>query len=166
MRNNQLFSHLMGLVPGQKIPFATKLNPDTDSHFFLSKGHVMEYIRFGSDEKRVVSLFFGPNEFVVRCHQDFSSIVALDRVKIVPFTYGILIQTLKNHPESRIQYQEMRERYATKVEDRIRVLESMSGAERYEHLKSTQPWVFSLAGKADIASYLGISVDMLKKLKK
>ena len=167
MRNNKLFSHLMGLAPGQKIPFnSAKLTPDRESYFFISKGHVIEYIRFGSEGKRIVSLFFGPDEFVVGCHPDFSSIASLDPVNSVPFTYGTLIRTLKNFPESRIHYQEMRKRYAIKVDERIRILETMSVPERYGHLRATQPWVFSLAGKEDIASYLGISVAMLRKLEK
>ena len=68
MRYDNLFIHLMGLEPGQKIPFNSKITPSTESYSFLSEGHAMEYIRFGPDAKKVVRLFFEPDEFVVSCH--------------------------------------------------------------------------------------------------
>jgi hypothetical protein len=53
----------------------------------------------------------------------------------------------------------------TKVAIRLRALE-MTAEEDFEHLKKSQPWVLRLAGRSDIANYLGISIFELAKLMK
>ena len=63
-------------APGQPAP----PKPDTVNYFFLEQGHVMEYFRFGPADKKIVSLFFGPGEFVLPSHLHFSCFGMLDEV--------------------------------------------------------------------------------------
>jgi len=140
------------------------LKPTTPTAFFIEKGHVMEVLNV-SPGKRVVALFFGPEEFAVRCHP-FSELQALDKLKGNPFTYSMILRTLRKFPESHVHYREMRRRYHEKVAARLHSLQTMTDQQRYEQLAVTQPWALKLADPEDIASYLGISVGMLREFRK
>jgi len=165
MRNNSLFYALTGIDPNDKRFRPTvELNPETYNFGILEKGHVMEYILIKPDNKKIVTLFFGPKETVVQCRPSLSTMVSLDNVKIGNFTYGGIIGTLHQFPESHLIYQELRRKYNEKVADRLQSIQTMTPQERFRRLHATQPWVFALAGKEDIASYLGISVGMLRKM--
>ena len=122
----------------------------------------MEYIQLGA--RKLVCLFWGPEEYVVRCHPLFSSLKSLDPVATVTFTYGNVIRTLRKFPESSQQYEGIRRQYQEKVAGRLLMLSRMTVEERFEHLQTTQPWVFALACRQDIAAYLGIAMDELKAL--
>jgi len=167
MRHSPLFSVLVGTLPPQKSSKPPlQLKPDTPVCLFIEKGHVMEYIEVGHERKRVVALFFGPREIALHCHLQYSNLVALDDVNSNPFTHGQIMQMLRKFPESRDHYRGLRKIYQEKVEDRIRMLTTLTGPQRFAHLKQHQPWVLKLADPEDIASYLAVPVDMLKALQK
>ena len=167
MRYSALFSTLVGSLPQAKDPAPLpKITTATPTCTFIEKGHVMEYILVGPEQKKVVALFYGPQEFAVHCHPQYSNLVSLDDVKNNPFTHGDIMHMLRKFPESRVYYRELRKLYQQKVDDGIRTLTSMTGPERFAYLKQHQPWVFDLADVEDIASYLAISVKMVEALQK
>lgn len=163
MRDLSLYHAMTALLPSTSL-FNDSYSPDPDSTscIFLEKGHLMEYIQLGA--RRLVCLFWGPEEFVIRCHPLFSTLKSLDPVATVTFTYGSVIRTLRKFPESITQYQGIRKRYQEKVAERMHMLRTMTGEERYEHLCATQPWVLSLVSRHDVAAYLGVPVEQLKTL--
>lgn len=124
----------------------------------------MEYVQTGA--RKVVSLFFGPDEYVIPCHPLFSTLKRLDPVTTITFTHRNIIRTLRKFPESSTQYQGVRLQYQEKVNERLRVQQTMNAQERFHYLQETQPWVFSLASRADIASYLGLTMDELREMMK
>jgi hypothetical protein len=125
----------------------------------------MEFIDIALPGQRAVTLFFGPQEFAVRCHGR-SQLKTLDKVKTQAFSHSSMFQTLRKFPESHIYYREMRKRYHEKVADRLHSLQTMSPHEQYQHLVATQPWVLKLADPNDVALYLGVSQDLLRQWKK
>jgi hypothetical protein len=163
MRNHTLFYALTGIDPQDKSFRPTvDLKPDTQSFLLLEKGHMMEYIPVEPGNKKLIALFFGPGETVIKCHP-FSTMVTLDRAESSGLTYGHIIGTLHQFPESQLQYQELRKKYNEKVADRLRI-QTITPHERFRHLYATQPWVFALVGREDIASYLGVTVGVLRKM--
>src|ERR1700749_369307 len=78
-------------------------DPDSTSCIFLEKGHMMEYVQTGA--RKIVSLFFGPDEYVIPCHPLFSSLKRLDPVTTITLTHRKTIRTLRQFPESSAQYQ-------------------------------------------------------------
>ena len=124
----------------------------------------MEFFQVRGMSQKVVSLFFEPDEFVVRSHPIYSNLQALDDVEVNPFPHSLIISTLRRFPESHDHYREMRRRYQEKVTRRMNMLQTMTPSERLSHLQSSQSWVFSKVEKADIASYLGVSEGMLNKM--
>jgi hypothetical protein len=165
MLKKTLFHELTGADIRANSERPTPLTPDTVNHFFLKSGHVMEFFQIGDDAKKVVSLFFGPEEYVLPSHYAFSTFVGLDKTTIAELSYGSIIRTLRKFPAAAFQYRGVREGYQKKVAERVRSLD-MTVSDRFAHLKATQPWVLKLAKEGDIANYLRISVSILRELRK
>ena len=139
-------------------------DPEATSCIFLEKGHIVEYIQQGA--RKIVSLFFGPDEFIIPCHPLFSSLKSLDPVTTVTFTRHSIFRSLRQSPASSTQYQGVRKQYQEKVAERLRIHQTSNEQERFQHLQETQPWVLNLASRTDIASYLGITPERLRELSK
>ncbi len=145
---------------------ATRLDPlcsSTEVAFFIEKGHVMEVIDIGLPNKKIVCLFFGPREFVVKCHP-LSQIVTLDNVRGNPFTHGQVINLLRKFPETHHHYRGIRQAYQEKVEARRVSLTTLSEKARFQDMVKRQPWILKLVKPNDIAAYLHISTGLLREL--
>src|SRR5260221_2104599 len=139
MVTHTLFHHLLGIESQNQVESPhIELAPDSDRYLFLEKGHIMEFLLVGK-EKKIVSLFFEPNDFVIRSHPKYSTLVSLDRCKTRGFNYGTIIRTLRKFPQTKVHYQEIRKKYEAKVTSRINSLTTMTATERYAQLKETQP---------------------------
>lgn len=164
MRNLTLYRAMTATAPHAYEDRGTSPDPDSTSCIFLEKGHIIEYVQVGA--RKIVSLFFGPEEYIVPCHPLYSSLKRLDPVTTITFTHRNIFRTLRQYPESSVQYQGIRSQYQEKVNERLRVQQMMTPRERFEHLQEKQPWVFALASRSDIASYLGITSDELREMTK
>jgi hypothetical protein len=164
MRNLTLYHAMTAAAPHAYEDPGTSTDPDSTSCIFLEKGHMIEYVQVGA--RKIVSLFFGPEEYVIPCHPFYSSLKRLDPVTTITFTHRSIFRTLRQYPESSAQYQGVRLQYQEKVNERLRIQHAMTPRERYEYLQEKQPWVFSLASRADIASYLGVTAEELRELAK
>lgn len=171
MQKNQLFNYLVGL-PDDYRSFKgfPPLKPQEENYFFLAKGYVMEYLLIvdmnisDPPAEKIISLFWGPEEFVIPSHPKCFHLIALGKAKRESFTYSAVFGALRKFPQSKVYYKELKQRYQEKVEDRIRSLETMTGEQRFHHLKATMPGIFAVAKKEDIAAYLRIPIGMLRKL--
>src|SRR5450432_3483959 len=108
MINRALFQYYTGLKSkDNSFPRGIAPTPESESYFFLEKGHVLEYVLIGAERKKVVSLFFGPGQFVIRSNLIYSVVVALDVIEMVSFTYSNVFRTLHNFPETKEHYREL-----------------------------------------------------------
>ena len=155
MRNLTLYRAMTATTPHAYEDRGTSPDPDSTSCIFLEKGHIIEYVQVGA--RKIVSLFFGPEEYVIPCHHLYSSLKRLDPVTTITFTHRNIFRTLRQYPESSAQYQGVRHQYEEKVNDRLRMQQMMNPRQRFEYLMEKQPWVFALVSRSDIASYLGIT---------
>ena len=163
MRDLTLYHAMTASLPSAIVLRDTQApDPDSTSCIFLERGHIIEYIQLGA--RKIVSLFFGPDEFVIPCHPLFSTLKSLDPVTTVTFTHRSIFRSLRQSPASFAQYEGVRKQYQEKVAERLRIQQTLNEEERYRHLKETQPWVFSLASRGDIASYLGVTPERLREL--
>jgi hypothetical protein len=163
MLKRTLFHELTGADPRVIGRLPIKLTPDSVNYSYLVKGHVMEYYLIGRQAKKMVALFFGPEEYVIKSHAAFSTLECLDDASIESLPYGAIFRALR-HPEVAATYREIQMEYRRKVADRIHSMKSMTAPERFAHLKATQPWVFDVVEEEDVANYLGVSVGMLEEL--
>jgi hypothetical protein len=164
MRNLTLYRAITAAAPPAYEDPGTSPDPDFTSCIFLEKGHMIEYVQVGA--RKVVSLFFGPEEYVIPCHPLYSCLKRLDPVTTITFTHRNIFRTLRQYPDSSVQYQGVRQQYQEKVDERLRMRQTMNPRERFEYLQEKQPWVFSLVSRSDIASYLGVTPEELRELSK
>lgn len=163
MLKRTLFHELTGADPRVTGKLPVKLTPETVNYAYLVKGHVMEYYQIGPHAKKVVALFFGPKEFIIKSHAAFSTLESLDDASMDTLPYGAIFRALR-YPEGATIYRGIQMDYRRKVAERVYSIRSMTAPERFAHLKATQPWVFDVAEKEDVANYLGVSVGILEEL--
>jgi CRP-like cAMP-binding protein len=163
MRNETLFEVLTGTDP--KIPMMEKavILSRNGKIQFLSAGHAAECYPIKGG-KRIVSLFYGPKEFLIPSHPSLSEIIALDDAHLTSIPIDAMEEARTKYPEVQIYYHHIESEYRRKVDERIRSLKHMTAEERFGHLKATQPWVLEIVPEEDIAAYLQISAAMLKQL--
>ena len=105
MHNLNLFKTLLGIPAEARFEGKMReMEPDEQSFCFSEAGYVMEYIELEPDKKKIVSLFFGAGECVVRCHPELSKISSLTELKAQTLTHGQVFRTLRMFPESRNMY--------------------------------------------------------------
>jgi hypothetical protein len=166
MRSFILFKTLMGIPLNVQLRWQENDASSESNHIgFLAEGHVVEYIEYGDDRKKVVSMFYGPQEFIVPCHPVFSTLSCLDDGVVEQLSHKNIMLMLRKFPESRNHYREIRKLHVQKVQRRLKMINEMTPEQRFWALKKDQPWVFSLVDNDSIASYLGVSIPMLKQLK-
>lgn len=160
MLHKTLFHELTGVDSSDRPEKIKPLTPDTVNYFFNENGHVMEY--YEGENEKIIALFFGPWEFVLPSHVDYSRFTVFDGDKVGIFTYRKVIRGLRRDPWLADMYRVAEEVYRKKVADRIYVARHFTARERFDHLMATQPWVLELAEKEDVANYLGVEVWELR----
>lgn len=163
MIKKTLFHELTGADPSMKAVKLKPLTADTVNYFFIETGHAMEYYREG-DEK-IVALFFGPMELVLPSHLVYSRFKVFDGDMVSITTHGKMIRHLRRDPVLRRMYRDWAMEYRAKVAERLFVAQDLGPAERFAHLKETQPWVLELVEEEDVANYLGVEVGVLRRLR-
>jgi hypothetical protein len=166
MIKKTLFHELTGLDPQVMGLKPSPVTPESISYTLLFSGYLMEYFRVGPNGKKVVALFWGPQEHVVPSHRGLSKFHSLKDGTYKKVTHEEMLHCLRRYGGVREVYWQMRELYRNKVADRIYMAQHMTPAERYAHVEATQPWVFELAEKEDIASYLRVDVGELEGLRR
>lgn len=160
MLQKTLFEELTGEDRRTRPEKNKPLRPDTINYFFVEEGHVMEY--YQADDEKIVALFFGPWEFVLPSHADYSRFTFFDRCMNGAFMHGQVIRALRRDPELAEMYRVTQEEYRKKVADRIYVARNYTPKERFMHLMEMQPWVFELPEEEDVANYLDVEVWQLR----
>jgi hypothetical protein len=138
MLKRTLFHELTGADPRVAAFPPVKLTPDSVNYAYLAKGHVMEYYLIGHQAKKVVALFFGPQEYVIKSHAAFSTLESLDDAAIDTLPYGAIFRALR-YPEVAAIYRNIQMEYRKKVAERIYSMQSMTAPERFAQPKATQP---------------------------
>jgi hypothetical protein len=164
MRRRTLYHILTGADVSVKIPRKRPLTPDAINYFYLEKGHVMEYYEIGQLKKRVVALFWGPNELVIPS-SNASKFDWLDEVQPTAPTYGKIIRKLRHDPMFWEDYRDMKAWYREKVNERLVAMYTMGPKQRLEELAQRQPWVFDLVEEEDVSNYLKLTVGVSRRLK-
>ena len=139
--------------------------PDRVSCSFIEEGYFVEYLEYPFDRNRTVAMFFGPKEFLIQCHPVFSTMQALGRSCVASFSYGDIVRTLREFPESMVQYRHVRGLYEKKVAERLDMARMGSDVERFRFVMERQSWVLEKAPGELAAGYLGVTVRRLKEMR-
>nr|WP_294877534.1 hypothetical protein [uncultured Pedobacter sp.] len=111
---------------------------------------------------RIYSWFWGPGEYIIPT-SGYSNLILSDDAKIREMSYRSAIKLLRSREEARQLYKDVREAHRIQIAERIKEIKTFTPIERYISLITKKPWVLEKIPKSDIACYLNISMEALKK---
>lgn len=149
--------------------------------FLLRAGHICQHIYFiqkgllrcfyYKNEVEISSWFMLEGDVVVSVesffHQkvSYESIQALEDCELWYLTYAELQKIYREFPEFNFIARILTERYYCLSEQRLYSIRMMRASERYEYLVEHHPSFLLRVPAKFIASYLGITAEMLSKIK-
>lgn len=150
--------------------------------FVLKEGEICDYLYFIEegffksfnlkDGKEITQWFMRANDFIISVSsfykrtKSYEYIQALEDSAVHFIHYNDLQIIYKNFPEFNITGRILTEHYYILSEERLFGLRKLKAEERYLFLLDTHPEIIRKASRTDIASYLGISLETLSRIKK
>jgi len=164
MIKRTLFHELIGDDPRNEVVQPKVLTPDSVNYFFIENGHVMEY--YPCEEEKIIVMFFGPMELVPMSHLVCSRFQFFDDAMVGIVKHGDVFRLLRQDPDFARMYREAEQDYRMKVAQRLYVLRNLGPRERFMHLLMSQAWVLEMVAEEDVANYLDVSVNELRRIKR
>lgn len=163
MINKDLFYYLTGTPRDMSMKPVPRLraHPKATANIFISKGYAKEFYSMDGTD-RMYSWFWGEGEYIIPT-SGYSNIILSDEATLIEMDYGKAIRLLKNQEDARQLYKGIREQHRIQIAERIKEIKTFTPIERYVSLITQKPWVLEKIPKADIASYLNISISALQK---
>ncbi|MBX3257694.1 MAG: Crp/Fnr family transcriptional regulator [Chitinophagaceae bacterium] len=137
---------------------------------FIEKG--MFRCFYESHEKEICSWFMKENDVIISVESFFTqkpsyeSIQAIEDSIIHYISHEDLQFLYKNHLEFNVIGRIITEKYYTLSEQRLYSLRSQRAAERFEYLRTYHAEIIKRVPSTYIASYLGITLETLSRIKK
>ena len=137
--------------------------------YFIQKGLLRCY--YYKHEVEISSWFMREGDVVVSVesffHQatSYESIQALEDSELYYISYKELQQIYREFPEFNFIARVLTEKYYCLSEQRLYSIRMMRASERYEHLSEHHPELILRVPAKYLASYLGITPEMLSKIK-
>lgn len=153
-----------------KKEFLLKKGAISNNLCFIEKG--MFRCFYESHDKEICSWFMKENDFIVSVESFFTqkpsneSIQAIEDSLIHYINHQDLQYLYNNHFEFNIIGRIITEKYYTLSEQRLYSLRSQRAAERFEDLRTYHPEIIKRVPSTYIASYLGITLETLSRIKK
>ena len=145
-------------------------NSISDRLYIINKGTVREY--FIDQKGNDISVWFGFENDVAVCFSSFLSgkkgytgLQALDDCELVSVHRNDLFDLYDEFPDMERLGRIITEQYFVKTEEYHHGFHHLSATERYELLLKNQPEVISRVAISHIASYLGISIETLSRIR-
>jgi CRP-like cAMP-binding protein len=137
--------------------------------YFIQKGLLRCY--YYKNDVEISSWFMKEGDVVVSVESFFyqktsyESIEALEDCELYYIRYNELQELYRNYPEFNFIARVLTEKYYCLSEQRLFSIRMMRAAERYEYLLEHFPVIVGRVPAKYIASYLGITAEMLSKIK-
>jgi len=138
--------------------------------YFVVKGLLRAYYDYESQE--ITNWFMREGDFAISIHSFFGrqpsteAIQALEPTEVLHVSYDDLERLYQKHVELNIAGRLITTRYMLGIEDRYKAMRKTTALERYQYLMETKPYVIVRAANKYIATYLGINLATLSRLKR
>ncbi|MCX3265634.1 Crp/Fnr family transcriptional regulator [Pedobacter agri] len=144
----------------------------TNQMWFIAKGAV-KVSRLNSDDNfgQVTVWFFKTNEVIVSLHDSYItdsweySLTTTSRCRMISISPFDLQQLSLLFPEFDRIRKQILESIIISVAKHLELVQHCNAFQRYEQVSKNDPSLFGQASLKDIASYLGMSMSTLKKLR-
>jgi CRP-like cAMP-binding protein len=147
----------------------------------LKRGQVCEYVYFieegmlhsfyEKNEEKITSWFMKENDVIISAKSFYMQIpsveciVALENTIVHGITFTQLQEIYMNYPEFNVVGRVLTTKYYLQSEERLYTLRKERARDRYLSLLDNQPDIFHRAPLKYIASYLGISMETLSRIR-
>ena len=149
--------------------------------FLLKKGHIAENVFFiekglvrcfyEKDSKEISSWFMKEADVIISVESFFKqmpgyeNVQALEETEVLYINYNELMYAYKEFQEFNFVGRILTEKYYMLCEQRLYSLRMQHASERYKNLLKKSPEIIQRVPSQYIASYLGIAIETLSRVK-
>lgn len=170
--SKELENHLKLILVQREIP---------RKGILLKRGQVCKYIHFiekgilhcyyNKNEEKVTSWFMKEKDVIISVKSFYmqvpseESIIALEDVMLYGISFEHLQNIYVNYPEFNVIGRILTTKYYIQSEERLFAIRKERARDRYLYLLRTQPDIIQRAPLKYVASYLGISMETLSRIR-
>jgi CRP-like cAMP-binding protein len=138
--------------------------------YFIKEGFARAFY-FTADGKECTSWFMGTGEFMISVFSFFTQKTAAENIELLEdstlqsITWTQLQALYKEFTEFNLIGRVITEKYYIESEQKSILLRTLTAKERYEQLIRSNPNILQKASLGQIASYLGISLETLSRIR-
>lgn len=143
----------------------------TCSHIWFVETGIVKCF-YTKDQKDVVAWIMKENDIITSVESFLLQKVSMESIQTIEDTavhylhFDELQYIYRTFPEFNLHGRVITEKYYIASEQRLIAMRHQSAAERYLHLRDHHPDIIRRVSNTDIASYLGISLETLSRLKR
>jgi CRP/FNR family transcriptional regulator, anaerobic regulatory protein len=138
--------------------------------YFIESGFFKSFhLREG---KEIVQWFMKTNDVIISVNSFYNQVASYEFIQATEdavvhyISYESLQYLYKNFIEFNFTGRQLTQHYYALSEQRLYGMRKQNAEERYNFLLNTHPEIIQNASRTDIASYLGISLETLSRMKK
>lgn len=170
--SQQLQEHLFNHLTQVTIPkkgYLLKQGRVCSNLYFIEKGLARCF--YLKDGKEVSSWFMKEGDMIISVESFFKqqpgyeNIQALEELEVLALKYSELQLMYHKFPEFNFIARVLTEKYYTLSEQRLFSLRMQRALERYEYIMEHHPDIIKRVSSSYIASYLGITLETLSRIK-
>lgn len=149
--------------------FLLKPGEICDSYYFISKGVLRSYLKFGTKE---VTVWINPENEITTAIRSMSTntpaqeyIQVIEDAELVVIPYQAMKELYETFPEMNMVGRVLLEEYYAASEERLYICKIPDAQSRYKHFNETRPELVNRIPLKYVASYLGITLETLSRLR-
>ena len=163
--NNCLFSRTI-----RRKQILLKSGRDCDQMYFVVKGLLRAY--YYDQKEEITNWFMREGDFAISIHSFYlyelstETIQALEDCELLYISRADLDALYLKYVELNIAGRKITSEYMCRIEARYKAIRKTTALERYQNLMRTRPDLISRVANQYIATYLGMNMETLSRLKR
>ena len=149
--------------------FLLKAGEICSHYYYIHKGVLRSYIKYGSKE---ITIWINPENEITTSIRSMSGqrpsdeyIQAIENTDLVVIPFEAMQEIYIRFPEMNMVGRKLLEQYYAESEERVYICRIPDARSRYEHFINTRPELVNRIPLKHIASYLGITLETLSRLR-
>lgn len=149
--------------------FLLKPGEVCEHYYYIHKGVLRSFLKFGQKE---ITIWINPENEITTSIRSMSNnkpsdeyIQALEDCELVVIPYGSMQAMYETFPEMNMVGRKLLEEYYAASEERVYICRIPDAKSRYQHFIDTRPELVNRISLKYVASYLGITLETLSRLR-
>jgi CRP-like cAMP-binding protein len=138
-------------------------------YYYIHKGVLRSYMKFGTKE---ITIWINPENEITTAIRSISNnkpadefIQAIEDAELVVIPFGAMQEIYERFPEMNMVGRKLLEEYYAASEERVYICRIPDARSRYQHFMETRQELVNRIPLKYIASYLGITLETLSRLR-